>query len=410
MNSSMPYTTRPYILTNYENRRNYHRHGKSQSSYEKPDEKYRERRGRDRDDNASVTVLEMDSVEGSAPLFNTDPQINEDEKGVQFFLDMPGVKTPNIKVVVVKRKMTISGMRFVGKKWISFFREFDLDVISIDINTIKANLLNGVLTITANKKEKGNPISIKVTTFKPGEEEELKKKEKEKEERRKKAVAKAAVNKKKIAAKKKRQKKQQQLDSAMPSPGEELSLLIEVVSCRDLLIADKFGKSDPYVMIFLGDEKLHQTKYIKQTLDPVYTEEHDCSFVFNVTARKLFGNEGLVFKLIDFDLLSSDDPIGEVKVPAEDLIIMDGEEAEYEITPPADRANEYAGQLKIRIQHANDDDREHYGAKSKFKFWEPPSKDVLDIYKRQSDNVNPSLKDNAERRLSVITGKGDDFC
>eukprot|EP00547_Thalassionema_nitzschioides_P004044 CAMPEP_0194208036 /NCGR_PEP_ID=MMETSP0156-20130528/6606_1 /TAXON_ID=33649 /ORGANISM="Thalassionema nitzschioides, Strain L26-B" /LENGTH=402 /DNA_ID=CAMNT_0038934921 /DNA_START=77 /DNA_END=1285 /DNA_ORIENTATION=- len=402
----MPFTVRPYILTNYEGSKNYHRYRKSQSSYEKPDEKRRQRDGREQDDNASVTVLEMDSVEGSAPLFNPDPQINEDEKVVQFFLDMPGVKTPNIKVVVVKRKMTISGMRFVGKKWISFFREFDLDVISIDVNTIKANLLNGVLTIKADKKEKGNPISIKVTTFKPGEEEALKKEAEEKEQRKKKA----AVFKKKIVAKKKRQQKQQKVDSAMPSMGEELSLLIDVVSCRDLLIADKFGKSDPYVMIFLGDKKLHQTKYIKQTLDPVYTEEHDSSFVLNVTARKLFGNEGLLFKLIDFDLLSSDDPIGEVQVSAEDLIVMDGEETEYEVTPPADRANEYAGQMTIRVQYANDEDREHYGAKSKFTFWEPPSKEVVDMYKIQSRKVNPSLKGNAERRRSHLPGKGGDFC
>lgn len=264
----MVYTPRPYILTNYEDNKNYHRY---RTYYEKADGKRKQRQGRDQEsyskdsaydaiDNASVSVLEMDSAEGSAPLFDPNIQINEDEKGVEFFLDMPGVKTPNIKVVVDKKKMTISGMRFVGGKWITFNREFDLDVIAIDISTIKANLLNGVLTIKANKKEKGNPIGIHVTTFKEGEEEELKKEE----EKKKKAVAKAAMTKKKVAVKKKQQKKKQQLNSVMPSPGEELSLLVEIVSCRDLLIADAFGLSDPYVMVFLGDEKLHQTKYIKQ--------------------------------------------------------------------------------------------------------------------------------------------------
>lgn len=48
---------------------------------------------------------------------------------------------------------------------------------------------------------------------------------------------------------------------SLPEDGEELSLTIQIVSCRDLLVAD--GKSsDPYVKVLLGEKELHQTKHV----------------------------------------------------------------------------------------------------------------------------------------------------
>lgn len=46
---------------------------------------------------------------------------------------------------------------------------------------------------------------------------------------------------------------------------EDKILQIEIVSCRDLLVADKTGVSDPYVMIILGDKVKHKTKHIRKT-------------------------------------------------------------------------------------------------------------------------------------------------
>ena len=50
-----------------------------------------------------------------------------------------------------------------------------------------------------------------------------------------------------------------------PALGEELHLAIEIVSCRNLLPADKNGLSDPYVKILMGGNELHKTKYIRKT-------------------------------------------------------------------------------------------------------------------------------------------------
>ena len=42
-------------------------------------------------------------------------------------------------------------------------------------------------------------------------------------------------------------------------------LFVEILSCRDLLAADKTGASDPYVKVKLGDMDLHKTGVIRKT-------------------------------------------------------------------------------------------------------------------------------------------------
>lgn len=46
---------------------------------------------------------------------------------------------------------------------------------------------------------------------------------------------------------------------------EDKILLIEVLSCRGLLVADKTGTSDPYVKIAMGGKDLHKTKHVLKT-------------------------------------------------------------------------------------------------------------------------------------------------
>ena len=42
-------------------------------------------------------------------------------------------------------------------------------------------------------------------------------------------------------------------------------LSIEIISCRDLMVADKNGSSDPFVKIKMGEKQVHKTKHIKKT-------------------------------------------------------------------------------------------------------------------------------------------------
>jgi len=45
--------------------------------------------------------------------------------------------------------------------------------------------------------------------------------------------------------------------------GTELNILIEIVSARDLIIADS-SSSDPYVVVHLGEKEVHRTKHISK--------------------------------------------------------------------------------------------------------------------------------------------------
>ena len=41
-----------------------------------------------------------------------------------------------------------------------------------------------------------------------------------------------------------------------------ISLLVEIVSCSDLPVADITDSTDPYVVVFLGVNAIHKTEYI----------------------------------------------------------------------------------------------------------------------------------------------------
>lgn len=50
----------------------------------------------------------------------------------------------------------------------------------------------------------------------------------------------------------------------MPDIREDLKILIEISSARDIMIGD-FTSSDPYVIVKLGDKVVHTTKHISKT-------------------------------------------------------------------------------------------------------------------------------------------------
>ena len=52
-----------------------------------------------------------------------------------------------------------------------------------------------------------------------------------------------------------------------PNPDKEMKILVEIMSCHNLIAGDKTGNSDPYVKVTLGHTKkeLHKTKHIHKT-------------------------------------------------------------------------------------------------------------------------------------------------
>lgn len=91
-------------------------------------------------------------------------------------------------------------------------------------------------------------------------------------------------------------------------------LRVMVVRASNLVIADvgfvSAGSSDPYVILKIGRQK-HQTTVIKTNLNPVWNEE----FVFDFTDY----SDVLKVEMWDWDMMKTDDPMGDLKIPLRDL-------------------------------------------------------------------------------------------
>ncbi|XP_020264295.1 ADP-ribosylation factor GTPase-activating protein AGD12-like [Asparagus officinalis] len=88
------------------------------------------------------------------------------------------------------------------------------------------------------------------------------------------------------------------------------TLKVKVVRGINLAIRD-FRSSDPYVILFLGEQKVH-TKVIKSNLNPVWNEELKLSVARRCGALKL--------QVYDHDLFSADDIMGEAEVNLQLLV------------------------------------------------------------------------------------------
>mmetsp|Transcript_7138 Transcript_7138/g.10409 ORF Transcript_7138/g.10409 Transcript_7138/m.10409 type:complete len:473 (-) Transcript_7138:126-1544(-) len=400
-------------------------------------------------DNVSLLDTKTFQQEQSTAFpFYEEPEIVEDENGTEINLDLPGVKSEDLKVELDDTIMIINGMRRASDgKWKAFERSFQLDAFAIDTESIKANLLDGVLTITIEKKESGRALNVEVTTYEEGEEEALVKKKEEEEEAKKKREEKKArlrrMNRSLKAQQNKREDSLGSLTSAqkalLPKPGESVSLLIEILSAKHLLRADRIGnrgkgKSDPYVRAILGDEILHETKYITQTLNPVFKSKHNNVFVYNGKAEDLLDAQGISFFILDFDMGQDDDPLGDVFVGVEDLLLTsaDGDVAEFDITPPQHRMKEDAGSIQIRIAHTTEAERKKHGkpARRHTTFWKPPKNyDAASVAASRTDSkdnsrrsvtrsiLSKSVKSSRSRGSSIrgsmaksLKHKSDDFC
>ncbi|CAG8818892.1 26647_t:CDS:2, partial [Racocetra persica] len=60
------------------------------------------------------------------------------------------------------------------------------------------------------------------------------------------------------------------------------ALRVTVKSAENLPAADRSGTSDPFAYIYLNGEKIHKTKHVKKTLNPVFENE---DFAVNVLSR-----------------------------------------------------------------------------------------------------------------------------
>lgn len=95
-------------------------------------------------------------------------QVFDNDKDFTVSVDVPGIKPADLKISVNDGTLTIEGAREIqstdGKSFekSNFSRSYQLR--NVNFTELKANLHDGVLDVTAPKKEAPEPLKIEVTT------------------------------------------------------------------------------------------------------------------------------------------------------------------------------------------------------------------------------------------------------
>lgn len=90
-----------------------------------------------------------------------------------------------------------------------------------------------------------------------------------------------------------------------------------VVKCEGLPKADVVGLSDPYCVLSTGGGSSYRTKTKRLTLNPKWREEEATARLY---VRRTPRDQVLTIRVLDEDLLESDDLLGVVHVPLKDLV------------------------------------------------------------------------------------------
>jgi Ca2+-dependent lipid-binding protein len=140
----------------------------------------------------------------------------------------------------------------------------------------------------------------------------------------------------------------------------DLSILVEVVSCWKLPIAD-LASTDPYVKLKIGQRNVHETKPISKTREPIFTIRQNNLFILDIATKELTESGGITAKVKDYDFVGRNDALGSVTVTAEDVLNAKGERLEYSLMA----ANgQDAGFIALRFRPAKNYDRQFLQAVS----------------------------------------------
>jgi len=145
---------------------------------------------------------------------------------------------------------------------------------------------------------------------------------------------------------------------------ERVKCIIEIVSCRDLLVGDENGYSDPYVKVLYDGNELHRTHVVYKTLNPIFNDSKESRFNFECDAQDLYGKGGLEVHVKDYNVGKKNDRLGTALLPFEDLYNADNKPREYQVTIAKKNMPKYAstddsgnaGLVKICCRKLNNSD------------------------------------------------------
>jgi C2 domain len=113
----------------------------------------------------------------------------------------------------------------------------------------------------------------------------------------------------------------------------KIQLLVEIVSITNLPIADLLS-TDGYVVVRLGAHEIHRTSVISSNLSPIFTLFTGSLFTIVYSSIEEFfktAASGLSFTIKDYDSVGSNDLIGTVQVPIQQLLNGTGQRIPYPI-------------------------------------------------------------------------------
>lgn len=123
----------------------------------------------------------------------------------------------------------------------------------------------------------------------------------------------------------------------------DASLSVSVVEARELMPMDYTGKSDPYVILKLGNTQQVKTNYIAQNLNPVWNEK----FNFDVET----GKEVLEIRAYDHDDFGSDDFLGSFALGLERYMDQQSHDEWFDLRPENQKLEaNWHGRLRLVIQ------------------------------------------------------------
>lgn len=147
---------------------------------------------------------------------------------------------------------------------------------------------------------------------------------------------------------------------------DEKIILVEILSCRDLLATDSRGTCNPYVKVKLGGDEVHKTGRLKKrSVNPEFSDKEHNSFVLDCSISKLFGSKGLLLQVKDYEFgpkLDKNEVLGTVHISAESLYECNEQEYHLECAPGK---REDPGYITVRCTQISEDKRDSLKADKK---------------------------------------------
>ncbi|EJD55637.1 tricalbin [Auricularia subglabra TFB-10046 SS5] len=102
-------------------------------------------------------------------------------------------------------------------------------------------------------------------------------------------------------------------------------LRVTLVEGREIHGADRSGKSDPFVVFTLNDQKVYKSEVIKKTLAPVWKEQFEVMIPSRVAG-------GFALEVFDWNQFEGSKSLGTVDIPLDDLEPFVGVDRTYQLS------------------------------------------------------------------------------